>query len=301
MAYISTKLRTSLHISHIITIHYFEYMKDFYFPGESHDFWELLCVDKGKVEVLADERTYHLAQGDLILHKPMEFHSIRAQGSTAPNLIAISFKTSSPLMARLAEQCFTLSTYDKILISKIITEAGTAFSTPLNVPSIEQVTRAQSPPIGAEQLIQNYLEELLIGFIRRLDHPLTNIPLTPSIPQQATFENILSYLNYNLAHRLTVPQICTDNLISKSCLQALFHQKVQMGVIAYFHHLKIAHAKQLLRTSNLNYTQIADALSYSSAAHFSKQFKHVTGMTPTEYNASIKHLSDTVSQATSRH
>lgn len=29
-----------------ITIHYFEYMKDFVFHGESHDFWEFLYVDR---------------------------------------------------------------------------------------------------------------------------------------------------------------------------------------------------------------------------------------------------------------
>ncbi|MFQ9698208.1 MAG: AraC family transcriptional regulator, partial [Zhenhengia sp.] len=44
MTYISTKLRQPIRITDIITIHYFEYMKNFYFPGEAHDFWEMLCV-----------------------------------------------------------------------------------------------------------------------------------------------------------------------------------------------------------------------------------------------------------------
>ena len=47
MTYKRTTLRTVLTVRSIISIHYFDYMSDFTFPGESHDFWELLCVDKG--------------------------------------------------------------------------------------------------------------------------------------------------------------------------------------------------------------------------------------------------------------
>ena len=41
------------HIPQIVTIHYFEYSRDFRFDGESHDFWEFLCVDKGEVNACA--------------------------------------------------------------------------------------------------------------------------------------------------------------------------------------------------------------------------------------------------------
>ena len=45
MAYESIRLKKEFVIDQIVTIHYFEYMSDFSYPGESHDFWELLCVD----------------------------------------------------------------------------------------------------------------------------------------------------------------------------------------------------------------------------------------------------------------
>ena len=40
-------------ITEIFSIHYFEYGNDFVYEGESHDFWELLCVDNGVIEVMA--------------------------------------------------------------------------------------------------------------------------------------------------------------------------------------------------------------------------------------------------------
>lgn len=65
MPFKSLELIEDVKIDSIITIHYFEYMSDYSFPGESHDFWEFLCVDKGEVEITADNRAYTLKKEKL--------------------------------------------------------------------------------------------------------------------------------------------------------------------------------------------------------------------------------------------
>ena len=54
--------------------------------------------------------------------------------------------------------------------------------------------------------------------------------------------------------------------------------------------MKIELAKRYLRDENHNITQIAEMLGYSGIHYFSRQFKKVTDMTPTEYLVSIKSL-----------
>ena len=49
---------------------------------------------------------------------------------------------------------------------------------------------------------------------------------------------------------------------------------------------KIEHIKELLVYDELNITEIADRMHYSSVAHLSNQFKKMTGLTPSNY----KHL-----------
>lgn len=49
---------------------------------------------------------------------------------------------------------------------------------------------------------------------------------------------------------------------------------------------KIEHVKELLIYDELNITEIADRMHYSSVAHLSNQFKKFTGLTPSHY----KHL-----------
>lgn len=58
--FVGTKLKQEIVIDELMTVHYFEYTSNFYFPGEAHDFWEFLYVDKGLVDVTAGETNYVL-------------------------------------------------------------------------------------------------------------------------------------------------------------------------------------------------------------------------------------------------
>ena len=58
-----TVLRRDLAVPAVVTVHYFEYAKNYVFEGERHDFWEFLYVDKGEVEVMAGDTGYCLKQG----------------------------------------------------------------------------------------------------------------------------------------------------------------------------------------------------------------------------------------------
>ena len=75
MNYKSIDLKDCITVDKIFTIHYFEYMSDFSFPGESHDFWEFICVDKGDVKIRMGDSDIILKKGQVAFHKPNEFHT----------------------------------------------------------------------------------------------------------------------------------------------------------------------------------------------------------------------------------
>ena len=95
--YVKTQLKNLINVNRVVTIHYYEFDKNFAFDGETHDFWEMVYIDKGKVLVKSEENEIVLAQGDVIFHKPNEFHAIKAYES-APNFFVISFECQSPSM-----------------------------------------------------------------------------------------------------------------------------------------------------------------------------------------------------------
>ena len=138
-------------IEQIFTIHYFEYTKDFYFPGETHDFWELLYVDNGVVDVVTDNKHYSLFKGDLIFHKPGEFHNLRADGKTAPNLVVISYSCNNPAAEWFSEKILRVSEVERTLLARIVHEAQRAFSSPLDDPKSNGLVRFEESPFGCEK------------------------------------------------------------------------------------------------------------------------------------------------------
>ena len=298
MSYKSVYLQDTLSIHEIYSIHYFEYMCDFSFPGESHDFWEFLCVDKGEVNVLAGEKFHVLKKGDIIFHKPNEFHDVKSNGLIAPNLVVMSFSCTSPVMAFFEEKVLQISEPERLLLAQIIQEAKYVFAGRMDDPYQEELIPSESPRFAGEQLIRLYLEQLLIQLIRRYmvrpDQPI-NPTIVKSIKQKADgelFSQIQEYMESHICETLTIEQLCRSNSVGRSQLQKLFRTRSGYGAIEYFSRMKVDLAKQMIRENHYNFTQIADALGFSSIHYFSRQFKRITGMTPSEYASSIRLLSE---------
>ena len=47
--------------------------------------------------------------------------------------------------------------------------------------------------------------------------------------------------------------------------------------------MRIEHAKYILTTTDLTLEQIAEICGYSNEVHFYRQFKQITGLTPSKY------------------
>jgi AraC-like DNA-binding protein/copper chaperone CopZ len=66
-------------------------------------------------------------------------------------------------------------------------------------------------------------------------------------------------------------------------LSKLFSKVEGITIEKYFIQLKIEKAKELIQDRQLNFTEIAYELGYSSVNYLSNQFKHSTGMNMSEY------------------
>ena len=134
-------------------------------------------------------------------------------------------------------------------------------------------------------MIQLSLEHFLISLYRKDILPLAEPRLAKSVrlkQDEELLEHLKNYMELHINQQLTVEQICHDNLVGLSQLQNLFRSKCGCGIIEYFSQMKICRAKELIREKNMNFTQIADYLGYTSIHYFSRQFKKIAGMTPSE-------------------
>lgn len=154
MPYAPIPLRQEITVEEIYTIHYFEYRSDFRFPGESHDFWEFCYVDKGEVLITMDEQECVLRNGDIVFHKPKEFHSVAATGTSAPNLVVISFQCVGEAMRFFDNKILHVDNAERNLLAQIILEAKNCFAHRLDDPYQTKIVKKNSVPFGAEQFLQ---------------------------------------------------------------------------------------------------------------------------------------------------
>ena len=297
MAYKSVVLEDSITINRIISVHYFQYMSDFSFPGESHDFWELICVDRGEIDAVAGDRRLTLKKGNILFHKPNEFHNVLTNGKVSPSLVVIGFECHSPAIKSFEDQLMSVQDTEKKLLAQIIVEARNTFDGRLDDPYQEELIFNSEPlTFGSAQLISHYLEQLIIHLYRRYFSYSLPVRSSRFLAEASsgndTYNRIVRYMEEHLGERMTIDRICRDNLVGRSQLQKLFRDIKGCGVIEFFSMMKIDTAKQMIRDNQLNFTQIADRLGYSSIHYFSRQFKQITSMTPSEYATSIRLLSE---------
>lgn len=292
--YSKTKLNEIITINSIITIHYFEFASDYVFKGEKHNFWELLYVDSGEVEIMADTKGYKLEQGDIVFHKPNEFHSVWANGKIAPNIVVVSFDCDSEAMKFFENKILYLSSSKKDLIGKIIKEGKNTFINDFGMDYIA-LEKKDNAKIGSEQLIKIYLEMLLIGLIRENDSSHSEERLYSAAKKRVEediIDNIIEFMNSNLHKNLRFDDICQEFYFGKTYLKTIFKESTGQGVMSYFRMLKMEEAKKLIREGKNNFTEISEMLGFDSVHYFSRSFKRYVKMTPSEYAVSVKAIAD---------
>lgn len=285
--YIKHKLANLISITKIVTIHYHEFDKSFVFDGESHNFWEMVYVDAGNVSIKANGREFFLKQGDVIFHKPNEFHTIKTDKNSAANVFVITFVCSSEPMSFFKGKTMAVPAKLKKHISAIIEEYTETFNRmKTNDVKLEM---KENPPIGGQQMIRTHLEQLLIMLIRHEQdrHNLRVFPTKESMENHIVSE-MLNIIEENTCSRISVESICQKLNYSRAYLSKIFKVATGYTIHEYILKNKIREAKRLIREDKYNFTEISDLLAFDNPHYFSAVFKKLTNMTPTEYKNSVQ-------------
>ena len=289
--YYKHKIENLLVISRIVTIHYFEFDKDYVAPLEAHDFWELVYADKESIVCTSDGRETLLSEGEVLFHKPNEKHSLRANGETAPNVFVISFECKSEAVRFFENKQLSLGKNLLRFVYAIIEESKRTFDLPFSDPELKKMKLLSQPTLGGQQLIKNYLEILLVNLMRneteKEDAEVFFLPQEKVGEQVA--EQVIRYLKLHLYERVTIAEICEALSYNKSYIFQQFKKATNCSVMAYFTRLKIERAKRMLRETSLSVTEISDRLSFDTPNYFSKTFKRITGYTPLQYKKIHRH------------
>ena len=267
-----TPIRNIFEIEGFCSAFKFSWKENFIFSGERHNFWEIVYVKSGEVEITEDENIYTLRAGEVIIHAPMEFHRVKSSGGTSPTGYILSFSTAGELPAPLTEGVFML-----------------------DAVQIEEYERICSLAIG---FVENSLDARLgqeaslslSSFIMRLERELGTGSLSKTRSAEQ-YRLIVSFMGEHVTENLTVEDIANSLAVSVSYIKLLFKTYAGVSPKSYFNDLRLKKAFSLLESGS-SVSEISYLMNFSSPSYFSSFCKKRVGEPPTRQKTKITRMSE---------
>lgn len=281
--YIKHKVNNIISVTKIITMHFFEMEKDFDFHMEKHDFWEMIYIDSGEADVVLKNETIPLSEGDVYFVKPNLVHKLCGNKKNKFKASIVSFTTNSSSMNFFSNKVLNIESSLRKYISLIISEGMNAFIIEKNAPSKTQMELKENIPIGSVQMVRCYLEQFLIMLLRGNENNFPNLFSNKENMENHIIISVKNILSENIYSTVTVDEICQTLHYSRTYISKMFKKYCNTTINAYYNKLKIKEAKKLIDQKRYSFTQIAEMLNFNNPHYFTRVFKRVTNMTPTEY------------------
>jgi AraC-like DNA-binding protein len=287
MEFVLKSFKIDLKISRLANIHYIEFTPNYHTLNDSHEFCELVYIDKGNIEISSDNYTGSLYQNQMIIHGANQNHSLTCNEQVAPNIIIIGFECTAPALDELTHAPISLTDELQKMLAEIIKEARAVYLPPYNVPNLKNMKKRKDVAFGSDQLIKNYLQIFLIKCIRFVTTPNSQGKAQTTHADKAQIYEIKEYLDENFRQKITIEELCFLFNTNKTSLSVAFRNAFGQTIIDYLNHARVEYTKSMLREGKLTLTQIADSMHMSSVHYLTTLFKRIAKMTPTEYARSL--------------
>ncbi len=270
---IGLKAKNSLSISSLIT--FFRHIHNYFFHGESHNFYEVVFVLSGEVGITAGKNVFVLKAGEFTLHQPSEFHAIWEEGNSNPEIIVFSFSASS--FPSVTDKIFTLT-------SEALEELKENFEYSRRIFGFRRNESFDHILPGMENEASIFTKKMEIFLSENLGK---NARFDSSYPSQNStlFANILSTMEKNISASLSVKEIARLCGVSIPTLEKTVYKFLGYGAITHYNILKLQRAHTML-ISGTSIKETALSLGYLNQNYFSARFKKYFGYPP----SSVKNI-----------
>ena len=263
-------IKSRVLVKEIMSYYYIVRGTHYYFPGEKHNFWELTLVDNGTLHTEIDGQEFTLSNNDCIMYAPGQFHTQYTK----------EFESCSHLTI-----IFDMDIERPELISNKVFKTGRTIRTYIE----DFVNGANQSSIYNDDILITDLQRTIIGLLQEnitKDKPLANTPMQQKFESEL-LDGILNYVNENIYTALSIEDLCEKFSISRSSLQVLFKNNLGVPPKQYISEIKLEKSKQLIKESKYTISEISSICGFASIHYFSRRFKSVYGITPTDYAKSL--------------
>ncbi|MDO7907985.1 AraC family transcriptional regulator [Paenibacillus sp. JX-17] len=256
-------------------------------PEEAHIAFEIMLILKGSQRTVLENIVYDLHQGDILLIPPGTRHIVECVVDQGLSYFSSHFNLDDPMFRQEMSRS-----------GQIFFPAGSEDNQRLREAMMRWVNLIQ----GDEQYTTADLFRIQSGLFEILNILAQHVTakaetaVSPTVVHYATLiaQSIKSQFNSDVIQKellrekeIRIEDIAVKLKISPGYALEVFQKVYGISPRKYLSELKLHEAKQLIQQPDLDLTRIASMLGYSSLAHFSRQFKRWTGMSPREYRQTL--------------
>jgi len=136
---------------------------------------------------------------------------------------------------------------------------------------------------GYEFITNTLFQQLLIAIFQNISKQNQNYSTSLKI------ENIIKYMHQNINNSVTLTELSEMVQLSSPYLSRTFKETTGYSVIEFFNKMKIDKAKELIIEGNKRVKDVAQALGFTDEFYFSRIFKRIEGISPSEYYSKNVH------------
>ena len=227
-----------------------------------------ILVESGTGTVTVGERQYALSAGDAVLISCAEPYT-HSTSEDPWTLRWVHF--NGPTMSAVYR--------------KFLERSGSIFFSPPDPDSYLEILNklsdtALSDSYVRDMEIHQYLSALLTGIMKDCWNPET---VRKDSSAASEIERLRAYLSEHSSEKISLDDLSARFFLSKFYLSKRFREQYGITISDYVLDLRIHHAKELLRFSDLSLDEIAAECGFFDLPYFSRKFKKTEGITPSAY------------------
>lgn len=234
------------------------------FPDHYHTEYELLCMLSGDAFFLCKGLRYHMTPMCLQVAKPGEYHHIEVMPNTVFDRIVIRFSEADiPFVLRKPlKNLLPMYTSVNPFIKRALYE----------FESIQKTMDYSILFCGLTNMLN-----VLLGYLIACEKK----PIKP-ISSDEKFKNILSFIDKNITSFKSVNDVCAGLFMSKTALNQMFSQNLNISLMEYVRTQKCMLAQSLLSNGE-KATEVYTSCGFNDYSSFYRNYVKVFGEAPTQH------------------
>ncbi|MGG2093538.1 AraC family transcriptional regulator [Bacillus sp. S13(2024)] len=238
----------------------------------------LVFFTRGKGSIIIEKKRYEIKEGMLFYLCPDVLHSLELDTEEPICCVTVHFSYAS---VSFNENKWDITNEVELLPLHFAQELKDYYQIDTIFKKLVSSWDAKLP--GYEFMTKTLLQQLLISIYQNIKKQNRNYSASLKM------EKIIAYMHQNINSKITLAELSEMVQLSPTYLSRTFKETTGYSVIDFFNKIKIDKAKELIIESNKKVKEVAQALGFADEFYFSRVFKKIEGISPSEFYSKNVH------------